>query len=80
MAGFSYNWSGRAHEQGCIGFRKTDRRRSARIAKGELETRVVDMGLKEFRELARQFNMMGENLEQSFRQVAEKAKWELVVS
>ncbi|KQX53915.1 HAMP domain-containing protein [Paenibacillus sp. Root444D2] len=53
---------------------------SSRIAKGELETRVVDMGLKKFRELARQFNMMGENLEQSFRQVAEKAKWELVVS
>jgi two-component system, OmpR family, sensor histidine kinase SaeS len=55
---------------------------AARIAQGELETRIADTGLKEFKELAGQFNTMGANLEQSFRQVkaAEKAQRELVAN
>ncbi|MCK9859052.1 HAMP domain-containing sensor histidine kinase [Paenibacillus sp. ATY16] len=55
---------------------------AARIAAGELQTRVEPAGLKEFKQLADQFNRMGVSLEQSFLQVraAESAQRELVAN
>ncbi|CAM3557790.1 HAMP domain-containing sensor histidine kinase [Paenibacillus lupini] len=55
---------------------------AARIAAGDLEARVENTGLTEFKLLADQFNTMGTNLEQSFRQVktAEAAQRELVAN
>lgn len=55
---------------------------AARIAAGDLEARVSDAGLAEFKRLAEQFNRMGANLEQSFGQVkaAEAAQRELVAN
>ncbi|MGG6312777.1 sensor histidine kinase [Paenibacillus macerans] len=53
-----------------------------RIAEGDLQARVEHTGLKEFRQLADQFNHMGASLEASFRQVsaAESAQRELVAN
>ncbi|RJE88333.1 sensor histidine kinase [Paenibacillus sp. 1011MAR3C5] len=55
---------------------------AGRIAAGDLEARVADTVLLEFKQLAEQFNRMGVNLEQSFRQVkaAESAQRELVAN
>lgn len=55
---------------------------AARIAGGNLQARVADTGLSEFKQLAEQFNRMGMSLEQSFRQVksAESAQRELVAN
>lgn len=55
---------------------------AGRIAAGDLEARVEHTGLKEFRQLADQFNHMGISLEESFRQVkaAESAQRELVAN
>ncbi|WP_068787330.1 sensor histidine kinase [Paenibacillus phocaensis] len=53
-----------------------------RIAEGDLKARVEYTGLKEFRQLADQFNHMGDSLETSFKQVsvAEAAQRELVAN
>lgn len=53
-----------------------------RIAEGDLKARVEYTGLKEFRQLADQFNRMGDSLESSFKQVsaAESAQRELVAN
>ncbi|MGG3455226.1 sensor histidine kinase [Paenibacillus rhizolycopersici] len=53
-----------------------------RIAEGDLKARVEYTGLKEFRQLADQFNHMGDSLEASFKQVsaAEAAQRELVAN
>ena len=55
---------------------------AGRIAAGDLEARVEHIGLKEFKQLADQFNHMGISLEESFRQVkaAESAQRELVAN
>lgn len=55
---------------------------AGRIAAGDLEARVEHTGLKEFKQLADQFNHMGISLEESFRQVkaAESAQRELVAN
>ncbi|GLX67453.1 sensor histidine kinase [Paenibacillus glycanilyticus] len=55
---------------------------ATRIAAGDLRARVEATGLKEFRQLAEQFNRMGTNLEHSFQQVkaAESAQRELVAN
>ncbi|WP_084134802.1 sensor histidine kinase [Paenibacillus harenae] len=55
---------------------------AGRIAAGDLKARVEHTGLKEFRQLAEQFNHMGSSLEESFRQVkaAESAQRELVAN
>ncbi|MBW4837766.1 MAG: HAMP domain-containing histidine kinase [Paenibacillaceae bacterium] len=52
------------------------------IAEGDLKARVEYTGLKEFRQLADQFNHMGDSLEASFKQVsaAEAAQRELVAN
>ncbi|MRN52300.1 sensor histidine kinase [Paenibacillus monticola] len=53
-----------------------------RIAAGDLQARIEHSGLKEFKQLADQFNHMGSSLEESFRQVkaAESAQRELVAN
>jgi two-component system sensor histidine kinase SaeS len=55
---------------------------AGRIASGNLQARVADTGLLEFKRLAEQFNRMGTSLEESFRQVkaAESAQRELVAN
>ncbi|WP_169085638.1 sensor histidine kinase [Paenibacillus sp. PL91] len=55
---------------------------AGRIAAGDLEARVEHAGLKEFKQLAEQFNHMGVSLGESFRQVkaAESAQRELVAN
>ncbi|WP_063847546.1 sensor histidine kinase [Bacillus sp. FJAT-28004] len=55
---------------------------AGRIAAGDLEARVKHGGLREFKQLAEQFNHMGISLEESFRQVkaAESAQRELVAN
>lgn len=52
------------------------------IASGQLNARVADTGLAEFKELAGQFNAMGASLERSFAKVtaAEQAQRELVAN
>lgn len=53
-----------------------------RIAAGDLQVRIAHTGLKEFKQLADQFNHMGISLEESFRQLkaAESAQRELVAN
>ncbi|WP_338554232.1 HAMP domain-containing sensor histidine kinase [Paenibacillus sp. KS-LC4] len=53
-----------------------------RIAEGDLQARIEQSGLKEFKQLADQFNRMGASLEESFRQVkaAESSQRELVAN
>jgi len=55
---------------------------AGRIAAGDLQARIQPSGLKEFKQLAGQFNHMGSSLEESFRQVkaAESAQRELVAN
>lgn len=55
---------------------------AGKIAAGDLQFRVAHTGLKEFRQLADQFNHMGLSLEKSFRQLkaAESAQRELVAN
>ncbi|MBB3128222.1 two-component system sensor histidine kinase SaeS [Paenibacillus rhizosphaerae] len=55
---------------------------AGRIAAGDLKARVPQTGLKEFKQLAEQFNHMGSSLEESFRQIraAESAQRELVAN
>ncbi|MBD2872400.1 sensor histidine kinase [Paenibacillus arenilitoris] len=53
-----------------------------RIASGDLQARIEQAGLQEFKQLAERFNHMGSSLEESFRQVkaAESAQRELVAN
>ncbi|WP_341280727.1 HAMP domain-containing sensor histidine kinase [Paenibacillus sp. FSL H8-0537] len=53
-----------------------------RIAEGDLQARIEQRGLREFKQLADQFNRMGASLEESFRQVkaAESSQRELVAN